>query len=73
MRNNYYFAKIRGSYINYLNLFSNNPIRLRDTTNEKESIVYTIDDIKKIIMLNPEIEIIQSNDFFRYRKFNNSK
>jgi len=69
MRNNYYFAKIRGSYVNYLNLFSNDPIRLRDTTNEKESILYTDADIKKIVMLNPEIEIYLSNDVFRYRKF----
>lgn len=68
MRNNYYFAKIRGSYINYLNLFSDDPIRLRDTTNEKESILYTDADTKKIIMLNPEIEFFRSNDVFRYRK-----
>jgi len=56
-RTNYYFAKIRGSYINYLNLFSQKPMRLRNTTNEKESIVYTISDIKRIKMLHPEVEI----------------
>ena len=56
-KTNYYFAKIRGSYINYLNLFSEKPMRLRNTTIEKESIVYTISDIKRIKMLHPEVEI----------------
>jgi hypothetical protein len=32
-------------------------MRLRNTTNEKESIVYTISDIKRIKMLHPEVEI----------------
>jgi predicted RNA binding protein YcfA (HicA-like mRNA interferase family) len=56
MRNNYYFVKIRGSYVNYLNLFSE-PMRLRNTTIEKESIVYTANDIRKIIPLHPEEEL----------------
>jgi len=56
-RNNYYFAKIRGSYVNYLNLFSQKPMRLRNTTNEKESIVYTANDIRRIKTLHPEVEI----------------
>jgi len=56
MRNKYYFVKIRGSYVNYLNLFSE-PMRLRNTTIEKESIVYTANDVRKIITLHPEDEI----------------
>lgn len=56
-RNNYYFAKIRGSYVNYLNLFSQKPMRLRNTTNEKESIVYTANDIRRIKTLHTEVEI----------------
>jgi len=54
--NNYYYAKIRGSYINYLNLLSDKPIRLKNTTNEKESIIYTVNDLKRLIVLHPEIE-----------------
>ena len=56
--NTFYFATIRGSFINYLNLFSENgPIRLKNTTQEKESIIYTKQDIFILKKLHPEIEI----------------
>lgn len=57
IRNNYYYAKVRGSFINYLNLFSDNPIRLKNTIHEKESILYSDQEIKKLLKIHPEIEI----------------
>jgi len=57
MKNNYYYAKIRRSYLNYINLFSEIPIRLKNTNCEKESIIYTSNDIKRIIMLHPKAKI----------------
>lgn len=56
-RINFYYAKIRGSFINYLNLLTGDPIRLKDTKNEKESIVYSLQEIKILTTLHPEIEI----------------
>ena len=56
--NFYYYAKINGSFINYLNLFSEaGPIRLKNTKLEKESIVYTNQDINRLKQIHPEIEI----------------
>jgi hypothetical protein len=44
MKNNYYYIKIRNSYINYLNLKSH-PLRLRNSSIDKESIAYSIEEI----------------------------
>ena len=62
--NNYYYAKIKGLFINYLNLFSTEkPLRLKNTTLESESILYTKEDIRKLKQLHPNLR-----GYIKYRK-----
>jgi hypothetical protein len=69
MKSNYYYAKIKGSFINYLNLHSYEPIRLRNTTIEKESILYSIDDLIKLKTLHPQIEIYEKISSYSGRAY----
>ena len=54
MKSNFYYAKIGGSFINYLNLF-NKPFRLKNTKIEKDSILYNDREIEIIKEIHPEI------------------
>ena len=60
---NFWYAKKHNSYINYLHLFTENPIKLKNTKHRFLAIAYKKSEIKKIIELESndgylEIEII---------------
>lgn len=62
----FYFAKIGGFYVNYLNIFSKEKIlRLKNTILERESLLYTNDQIRKLKKIHPNLK-----GFIKYPKFN---
>ena len=55
--NLYFYAKEGGMYVNYLYLFTERPLRLNDSKERKDAIVYTRKQIEKIAIINDGIEI----------------
>ena len=53
----YYYAKIKGFYVNYLNIFSTEKIlRLKNTILERESLLYTSQEIKELKKIHPNLK-----------------
>lgn len=69
-RNKTYLAKINGSFINYLSLHTN-PIRLKNTYTEKESILYFKSDFKKLLELHSNISFIEEIKPIKYNDKDN--
>jgi hypothetical protein len=62
----YYFAMLGNNYINYINLTSI-PIRLKNTKNKKESILYTKLDVQLLKRIDDSLEfVLDVRDSFYY-------
>jgi hypothetical protein len=53
----FWYAKKNGVYLNYLNLFSSRPLKLRCTKEYKEAILYNKKEIMKLVVLEEDIEV----------------
>lgn len=61
----YYYAKIGSLYINYLNIFSSEKIlRLKNTILERESLLYTGEQIKELKKIHPNLK-----GYIKYPRF----
>lgn len=61
----YYFAKLDGVYLNYLFLFSKEPLRLRDSLLSKEAILYSKKQIERLAQFHDGIQIEQQFIMFK--------
>jgi hypothetical protein len=51
-----YFAKIGNNYINVLGVTTSTPNRLKNTSKDRDAIIYTEKEIKILRQLYPEIQ-----------------
>ena len=64
----YFAAILDGEFINYLYLLSD-PIRLKNTTNVRETIFYSYKESETLKKIHPNIEIIPKfEDLYTYIK-----